>query len=195
MFCNNCGKECPNEAKFCMACGSTINIYQNTQVQPQVNPNPINQQLHPGLGCLAAIAILAVIGLIIWLPSKPSTDKNNQAQPVQTQKTGIDAAKFDKEVQSKIAEIDTDRLIGKIETDVYGSVGHVKLYFTSISSWENTTDTGKKEFLNTFGEMMDTIASNAVYPNTESIGISTQVFSPSGLELGERTVFGNVKLK
>ena len=127
--------------------------------------------------------------------SKAALTPMRTATPTPKLKTAIDPDVFDKKVKEKIAEIDESDLIGKIETQVISATGFVKLYFNELSSWANMSDVERKEFINSMGTLMDSIASVSVYPGTKTIATSTTIYSPNGLELGERTVWGNTKLK
>ena len=67
--------------------------------------------------------------------------------------------------------------------------------FADLDTWTMSNDIERKEFINILGKSMDTIAANNVYSSNDMVGVNTKLYSPSGLELGERTVFGKVKLK
>jgi len=111
------------------------------------------------------------------------------------QKNGIDPDKFDVMAKEKLDEINKDNVISKYNTTVYGTTASVKLYLSDLSFWDAVSDTQKKEFMNNMGNLMDGIASVTAYPGTKTISTSTTLYSPGGMELAERTVFGNIKLK
>ncbi len=110
-------------------------------------------------------------------------------------KSGIDPDAFDENVKAKMAEIDTDGIISNIKTEVSGSFGYVSLTLADISTWGND-ETVQKEFINNMGNLMDQVAIISVYEGTEdTIGTQVTVYSPGGLKLGERSIFGNVSLE
>lgn len=113
-------------------------------------------------------------------------------------KSGIIPDKFEEAVRTAISSInskDTGMGALQVEVEVTGATAYVKVYFTDLSVWSKSNDTYKKEFINTLGNGMDTIATQNTYSKEDTVGVNTKLFSPSNLELGERTLFGNVKLK
>ena len=66
MFCQKCGKELPDDAKFCQYCG-----WQNQENNKERNIN--NSQNNNGLGCMGCFGIAFVIIFIILMliPEKP----------------------------------------------------------------------------------------------------------------------------
>jgi len=74
------------------------------------------------------------------------------------------------------------------------SLATVNIYFTDLTAWSTSSDTDKRELGNIFGKSMSSIGTANAYPNTQSIGVATKIYSPSGLELCEYTILGNVKL-
>lgn len=114
------------------------------------------------------------------------------------EKSGIIPDKFETAVRTAIAAINSKNTgmgVLQVEVDVTGATAHVKVYFTDLSIWSKSNDTYKKEFINTLGNGMDTIATENTYSKEDTVGVNTKLYSPSKLELGERTVFGSVKLK
>ena len=117
---------------------------------------------------------------------------------VAPQKVGINeetfkpaVAKFFKDINAKKTGI--GKLTAKVE--VSGATAIVKVTFADLDTWTMSNDIERKEFINILGKSMDTIAANNVYSSNDMVGVNTKLYSPSGLELGERTVFGKVKLK
>lgn len=156
---------------------------------------PKSKQNYAGIGCITIIFLALIIGAVVSLvsPSAPTNTSNSPA--VTKQKTGIDAVAFDKMVREKLNEINNDGLVSRVETTVYGETGTVKMHLADLVSWSVSPDVEKKEFVNTMGKLMDAIASITALPGTETIAVSTRIYSPSGLELAERTIWGDVKLK
>ena len=201
MICPRCKKESSPDSQFCNYCGLKFSDIGNSR--PVYNA-PIKPKKN-AKGCLLIFAIV-IIGIVVIAAissnKKEATTAATSANTAQQQsatteeiKVGINPDTFHKTVMEKIKAINTNNLIGKIETEVYGSTGFVKLYLADLSSWSYTSDVEKKEFMNTFGNLMDSIASGTVYPGTESIATSTILYSPGEMELAERTIWGNVKLK
>ncbi|TYC86369.1 hypothetical protein FXB42_06690 [Acetobacterium wieringae] len=77
---------------------------------------------------------------------------------------------------------------------VAGTVATVTLYLGDLMSWSVSDETSKKEFINVIGQTVNTMAVANSYPG-ETVGASVIICSPSGMELGEYTIWGNVKLK
>lgn len=70
-YCNNCGTQVSENAKFCENCGSTVNSYQYYSGQPQYNYQYPPQQYSyyprpktPGKGQGIASMVLGIIGLV-----------------------------------------------------------------------------------------------------------------------------------
>ena len=78
--------------------------------------------------------------------------------------------------------------------DVVGASADVDLTFSDMAAWSSTNEIDRKEFVNIMGKLMDKIATNSAYNNTDTVGAHTSLYSPSGMLLAERTLFGNIKL-
>jgi len=206
IFCNNCGIKLPDGTKYCSHCGATLNTNQNVQYPLQVQPKSNQPTDTPKKKNYLWVNIIVIsIGLLVFsklatpTPTPDSTnesiDTDTQANPESTQITGIIGAEFNKKAYSQIKAINIDDMFARIESEVRGDFAYVKLHLSSISGSVSTSDTSKKELLNSIGGLLDSIASSNVYPDTGAIGVSIKIISPSGLELAERTVWGNIKLK
>lgn len=75
MFCQKCGKQIPDNTKFCSYCGAqqSVNPASNQQpyTAPQSSPNP-PQKKKSGVGILVALAVVAVafmLGKSVFAPS------------------------------------------------------------------------------------------------------------------------------
>jgi len=208
VICNRCGKENPDNSNFCPQCGLSFN-------QPNYNIKPQRKRI----GCrtvlgIFVMAVLAIVALgLIFGDDKADTTASTDLTTIKNVQTatgsettkkietttkatqeGIDPDKFNDMVKEKLSVINKDGVISKFSTSVYGTTATVKLYLSHLSSWE-ISDTQRKEFMNTMGNFMDSVASLAAYPGTKTIGTNTILYSPGGLELAERTILGNVKLK
>lgn len=77
MFCQKCGKELPDEAKFCQYCG-----WQNQENNKEQNIN--NSQNNNGLGCTGCFgivfAIFVIIFIILMLIPETPIEKDSYAQ-------------------------------------------------------------------------------------------------------------------
>lgn len=112
---------------------------------------------------------------------------------VPTVKITIDAVAFDKMVKEKIEAINKDNVIDRVETRVpaNSSYGVVELYITSTPAWVSISEIEQKEFIKSMGELTDAIAKSfSPDANTE-----TEIYTSSGILLGKRTMFGNIKLE
>lgn len=119
------------------------------------------------------------------------------AQPAE--KTGINADGFIAAVNSfanTFNSQDTGVSITPTKIDVSdtGITATVKLALGDLTAWSVSDDTSKKEFINTVGQTINTMAVANCYDTKSTVGASVILVSPSGLELGEYTVWGNVKL-
>jgi len=198
MHCIRCGKENQEGAKFCIECGSQITIPINKFVLPE---KPKKNH-----GCISAIIVVIVlVSLFATIGSLMNDDTASTGKSIaergthtttakKTVKTGIDENKFNEMVKEKLSEIDQGGVISGYQVTVYDALAMVTLYLSDLSYWE-ISDTEKKEFMNVMGNLMDSIAVITAYPGAETIATSTVLRSPSGLELAERTIWGNVKLK
>lgn len=80
------------------------------------------------------------------------------------------------------------------EIRVSNTVATVNFYLGDLTSWSVSDDTSKKEFINILGQTVNSMAVANSYPG-ETVGATVILSSPSGMELGEYTIWGNVKLK
>lgn len=86
MYCNHCGKEIPEQAKFCNYCGTQVNIPQPQPAAPVQQPAPVKKKGKAG-GLLVTILIALAVyfgvsyaienGLIPMQDSKPSSSEAN----------------------------------------------------------------------------------------------------------------------
>ena len=155
----------------------------------------------------AAVAAVVVFGVMLAVfgdypeevsatvsTGTSSTDQVSINAEEPSEDAGIDAAKFEHFVQASIDGINEDGVIGKIEvTDVLSNTAFVKLYLSDVSYWSQANETEQKEFVNSMGILMDNCAVSAAIGDI-TVGAETTICSPSGLELGQRTIFGNVKI-
>lgn len=75
-----------------------------------------------------------------------------------------------------------------------GSSAFVKVIFYDLDLWSNSTNIDKKELINSLGQNLNIIAAKNVYSEKDIVDVTVKIYSPSGLEMGEYTAFGNVKL-
>ncbi len=61
MFCENCGKENVNDARFCESCGAPL----TNPIEP-VTPTPSESTGNKGTAVVLAVVIIAVIGGLVW---------------------------------------------------------------------------------------------------------------------------------
>lgn len=120
------------------------------------------------------------------------------AQPAA--KTGINAEAFTSSVNSFAAafnEQDAGLAIypEKINVTDTGITATVDFALSDLSAWSVSDDTSKKEFINTIGQTINTMAVANCYDNKSTVGATVVLTSPSGLKLGEYTIWGNVKLE
>ena len=111
---------------------------------------------------------------------------------------GINAISFDANAKSDIGGINSGSAIATVKPSVDSSdpsFGSVELTLSNIQFWSNSDDTSRKEFINSMGNLMDSDAVKSEYSGTKTVGVTTTIYSPSGLELGERTATGDVVLK
>lgn len=87
MFCRKCGKENPNDAKFCASCGTDLHPAQPMAVQPNMQqPQPVYaqypntavavQQKSKNKTVIIVIAALAVLGLIVYFVCNQVNNSN-----------------------------------------------------------------------------------------------------------------------
>jgi predicted nucleic acid-binding Zn ribbon protein len=181
VICPRCKSENPDNSAFCNSCGKPLKNKQNKNK----------------IGCLTffVIAVIIVIAIAGGNKNSSTTSAGGSTQSTPQQKEGIKPEEFQNTVVEKLKEIDKDNLISKVESTVYGSTAIVKLYLNDLTTWSYTSDVEKKEFMNTMGKLTDSIASISAYPGTDTVGTGVILYSPGGMELAERTAFGNVKLK
>lgn len=194
IVCQKCGEQNPSTNNFCSKCSAPLKETPIIAPAP-AQTDPIKQK-KKGKGCLIAIGVIIVLMVLISLigGGDKTEVKPEATDPVTSTAVGLEAASFDKAVQDAVAAINTDNVISKVETEVVGeSTAFVKLYLANTDSWTGTSDLDRKEFINNVGTMMDNIAISL----TKDVvtGVETQVYSPGGIKLGTRTVWGNVNIE
>lgn len=184
--------------KYCPNCHArNDNVFYNCYYCGRPLPVRTSAKIFVGVMVGAIFLILIILAVNANLPKENiSMNSITTTSTTVATKTGIDPAAFDKMVKEKVDLIDEHGLIGEVETNIsFDNIGTVKLYLSDLSEWSYMADVKKKEFINVVGDVMEKIAGVNTLPGTESIAVSTEIYSPSGLLLGERTVWGNVKLK
>lgn len=102
MFCQKCGKENPDDTKFCGGCGAAIGENSNSQPAPLQQPAAKPKKKN---GCL--VAILAVVGVIVLfaiignLAGKGGTSKNVSQPDKQAATTSKDKTESTAKVEAK----------------------------------------------------------------------------------------------
>lgn len=76
MYCPNCGKELPGDAKFCPQCGKQTGPTPAPTVKPSALPAAIN----PKLLIIGAVVVVLLLAFLIFRPGQ-----NEQAQGQDTQ--------------------------------------------------------------------------------------------------------------
>jgi len=127
---------------------------------------------------------------------KAAADKA-EAEKVAAAQTGIKETEFIAAVNDFANNFNAqDSGVSFIPNDirVSGTVATVTLYLGDLMSWSVSDETSKKEFINVIGQTVNTMAVANSYPG-DTVGATVILCSPSGMELGEYTIWGNVKLK
>jgi len=159
-------------------------------------------------------------GSIVGGGSKPSANQEQPSTQTQTQaetttentdtkaepvaqtetKTGINAEAFISAVNS-FADTFNSQESGvtitpkKIDVSDTGTTATVNFYLGDLAAWSVSDDTSKKEFINTVGQTLNSMAAANCYDSKSTVGATVILSSPSGLKLGEYTIWGNVKLE
>ena len=191
IVCQNCGEKNPIENNFCQKCGSPLKEVP-VQVKPVIKAAPTK---NTKIGCFG-IFILLIIVIVIAVSCNGNDTSSAPATPDAAAVTivGLEQASFDKAVKDQIESINTDNVIGSVKTEVVGnSNAFVKLYLANTDSWTGTSELDQKEFINNLGTLMDAIAVSLT--DGVTTGIETQIYSPGGIKLGTRTVWGNVTIE
>jgi|GEM_PF-4391505 len=180
--CRFCKSEIENGAKIC--------------------PNCNKKQ---GGGCLNIVMIGIILVIVFSIISScsanntkpPATDTPAVVAPVVDEKSGIIVDQFEAAVNEYINNVNAeDTGVGALGVEIItqGTTAIVKLSFSDLTAWSYSTDIDKKELINVFGKNMNNLAANNVYSSKDVIGVNTIFYSPSGLQLGEYTIFGNAKI-
>ncbi len=80
MYCKKCGKELPNDAKFCPNCGDSIVEFSNdinNRVYEHVSINKHNDNYAVAWGILSFF--VPFVGLILWIVWRETDYKNAKA--------------------------------------------------------------------------------------------------------------------
>ena len=110
-FCPACGTKLGDTQRFCPQCGRAVNakaekehIYQEEKLRAEAQQRLKSEQQKKGcIGCLAAIAIVFVIGaIIIELVNKPSKAPPAKAPPTTASKVPADVVQAAKVVAASI---------------------------------------------------------------------------------------------
>lgn len=75
MHCTNCGAKLPENANFCVACGTKVVVDITIGVQPR----PARQHVSWRLGMVVGVCIVAVASILMWQSTKPADSSSDVA--------------------------------------------------------------------------------------------------------------------
>ena len=144
MFCQNCGKQVENDAKFCEFCGSTLKKEQASQ-----NAEPKKKSSAPLIIGLVTtflvIAIAAVVLIIVFVnkdDKKP--DKDNKATEVMTEYTNNSETKEPNTENITTDKVTTEPITeDKISSDdntTENNYSDDDVFFNIPNTWKKITD-------------------------------------------------------
>jgi hypothetical protein len=157
-------------------------------------------------GILFIWNFLTIFPIPAFETSQPSTANEEQItetavveelEPEVEEKRGIIVEQFNSGVDEYfniINSADTGAGDMGFSVTTQGSSAFVKVIFYDLSLWSNSTNMDKKELINSLGQNLNIIAAKNVYSEKDIVDVTVKIYSPSGLEMGEYTAFGNVKL-
>ena len=127
MYCCNCGKELPEESKFCPSCGSATGPEQSGTRSPAPSWEPM--QIDPKLLLIAAGAVIVVLLLVlIFRPGQSKAPVPGDTSQVQQQDPEPDpAAALVDEQRRRRAEIHQGRDVEAVGPGSEPGRGHVHL--------------------------------------------------------------------
>jgi hypothetical protein len=131
------------------------------------------------------------------LPSAVASPSPSPTPSASKSPSGIKSEEFTAAINNFIDTFNgKDTGIGDIsvKVTVSGSTALVDFYFSDLTAWSNSNETDRKELINTLGNSMDSAAAHNAYSTKDTVGVTTTLFSPSGLKLASRSVYGTVKL-
>lgn len=102
IYCNKCGKECLDTAKFCPRCGEKIE-----DVSPNIEPNiNVNNRAEPGkkskkkliigIGIVSIVIIAVVVTILLLCTGKKTSDKNSIKQLLAEYEKAVNEKDYDK---------------------------------------------------------------------------------------------------
>lgn len=143
---------------------------------------------------IASIFVIGLVGSLI--PSDEPAPEPEKAKTEVAKPTGINQSLFVKNVNDAITSFNEqdNGFTFSYKVQVSGMSATVDLTFSDMIVWSYSNEADRKEFINIMGNSMTEIASRSLHNIGDTHGTTTRFYSPSGMLLGERTLFGKVKL-
>lgn len=110
MYCSQCGKELPDNSKFCQQCGSPVSETTNVQSKKSIDINRVINKLKTKKGVTFGIIALCLLIVVLIIVGR---SPNREQKPIEEHLLGEWVAANDNGESSIVFERDEDEYVGE----------------------------------------------------------------------------------